>query len=438
MLPQEIIRNKRDGKALTSAEIDDFIQGMATGSVSEGQVAAFAMAVVLNGTDMAERVALTRAMTVSGTVLNWSGLDGPVLDKHSSGGIGDKVSLILAPVVAACGGYVPMISGRGLGHTGGTLDKMDAIPGYVSQPDLTALRRTVTETGCAIIGATADLAPADKTIYAIRDVTATVESLGLITASILSKKLAAGLDALVMDIKTGSGAFCADFDTALELAESIVTVGNGAGMKTTALITDMNEPLGRTAGNALEVLEVALVLTGGPADSRLLEVTRELVAELLVMGNLADDIAAARVRFDDVLASGAAAERFAHMVKMSGGPDDFLERADAYLPKAKIIRPFVPTRTGFVTAIDTRAVGMAIVEMGGGRTRPTDTIDHAVGLSDIRGIGCTVGPDAPFCMVHASDEASAKTALARLETAVTTGDTAPARSKPIKRRIAVD
>src|SRR3954470_18624387 len=289
MLPQEIIRKKRDGGTLTEAEIGFMVDGLTQNTVSEGQVAAFAMAVFFRGLSMPERVALTVAMRNSGTVLDWKGLDlpGPVIDKHSTGGIGDKVSLMLAPILAACGGFNPMISGRGLGHTGGTLDKLDSIPGYQSQPDLETFRRVVKAVGCAVIGQTDDLAPADRRLYAIRDVTATVESIPLITASILSKKLAAGLDALVMDVKTGSGAFMAELAGARELARSIVDVANGAGLKTAALITDMNQALGRNVGNALEVAEAIDYLTGEARDPRLHAATIALAGELLALAGLA-------------------------------------------------------------------------------------------------------------------------------------------------------
>jgi thymidine phosphorylase len=264
MLPQEIIRAKRDGRALTAAEIDEFIAGLTSGAVTEGQVAAFAMAVFFRGMEIDERVHLTRAMMRSGDTLDWSGakLPGPLVDKHSTGGVGDNVSLMLAPMLAACGAYVPMISGRGLGHTGGTLDKLDSIPGYATQPDIATFRRVVAEAGCAIIGQTADLAPADKRLYAVRDVTATVESIALITASILSKKLAAGLQALVMDVKTGSGAFMPTREGSRELARSIAHVATRAGLPTVALITDMNEPLASAAGNAVEVQNAVDYLTG--------------------------------------------------------------------------------------------------------------------------------------------------------------------------------
>ena len=264
LLPQEIIRTKRNGEALDERSIASFVAGIADGSLSEGQVAAFAMAVFLNGMEAGEQAALTRAMTNSGSILDWRrvGLEGPVVDKHSTGGVGDKVSLMLAPIVAACGAYVPMISGRGLGHSGGTMDKLESIPGYDTMPDLGTFMRNVREIGCSIIGQTSELAPADQRLYAIRDITATVESVPLITASILSKKLAAGLDHLVMDVKFGSGAFMGGADDSRALALNIVNIASSAGLPTTALLTDMNQVLGHTAGNALEVMETIDFLTG--------------------------------------------------------------------------------------------------------------------------------------------------------------------------------
>ncbi|WP_374377281.1 thymidine phosphorylase [Dongia sp.] len=420
LLPQEIIRKKRDAQRLTPGEIEFFVSGLSSGAVSEGQVAAFAMAVFFRGMDMTERVALTRAMMQSGVVLDWSPLklDGPILDKHSTGGVGDKVSLILGPIVAACGGYVPMISGRGLGHTGGTLDKFDSIPGYRTAPDLETFRKVVKNAGCAIIGQTADLAPADRRFYAIRDVTATVESVPLITASILSKKLAAGLNGLVMDVKTGSGAFAAELKMARELADSIVRVANGAGVKTSALITDMNQVLGHTAGNALEMREAIACLRGDTCDARLLDVTLALSAELLIIGNRAEDVKQARRMAERALESGRAAEHFQRMVVGLGGPADIVERADKYLPQAPVVRPCYPEEAGTIHIMDVRAVGMAVVALGGGRTRPEDDIDHRVGLTDIAGLGDQVGPDRPLAIVHAADEASASVAMERVRRAV--------------------
>ncbi len=422
MLPQEIIRRKRDGETLSDEEIAFFIRGLSDGSISEGQIAAFAMAVFFRGMSRAETVALTRAMTASGTTLHWDGFAGPILDKHSTGGIGDKVSLILAPIVAACGGCVPMISGRGLGHTGGTLDKLDSIPGYDTAPDLARFRAAGRAAGCAIIGQTADLAPADRRLYAIRDVTATVESTPLIVASILSKKLAAGLDALVMDVKVGSGAFLPSLDAARELATNLVEVAEGAGLPCRALLTDMNQCLGRTAGNALEVRESIDMLTGRGDDGRLREVTLALAGELLLLGGMVESSDAARARVEEALASGRAAEHFARMVTALGGPADLLDAPERHLAAAPVQIPVPAPQTGIITAIDARALGLAVVGLGGGRRRPDDAIDHAVGLADVRGIGETVGPDRPLAVVHARSDAAATEAARMLQAAMTVGE----------------
>ncbi len=438
MLPQEIVRAKRDGVALDAATIQAFVRGITDGSVTESQASAFAMAVFFRGMDLGERVALTRAMRDSGTVMDWRGLNlpGPVIDKHSTGGVGDKVSLILAPMLAACGGFVPMVSGRGLGHTGGTLDKFEAIPGYQAKPDNDLLRKVVKEVGCAVIGATDDIAPADKRLYAIRDVTATVESLDLITASILSKKLAAGLDALVMDVKFGSGAFMQRFEDAEALAESIVTVAVGAELPAVALLTDMNEVLGHSAGNALEMRECLAILRGEPAEPRLYEVTARLAAELLALCKLAPDVATGRAMADRAMSSGQAAERFARMVHALGGPSDLVENPDRYLDVAPVVRPVVADRVGRVAAIDTRAVGMAVVALGGGRTKTSDPIDFAVGFDTVAGLGAEVGPGRqPLAIVHARNAAMADEAERRLRAAFTVADAAPPRGPLIAKRI---
>lgn len=415
MIPQELIRRKRDGGVLTADEIVAFVTGMTDGSIAESQVSAFAMAVFFQGMTMDERVALTRCMTESGRRMDWDDLDlgGPVLDKHSTGGVGDKVSLILAPVIAAMGGYVPMISGRGLGHTGGTLDKLESIPGYRATPDHTLFRQTVKTAGCAIIGQTDDLAPADRRLYAIRDVTATVESIPLITASILSKKLAAGLDGLVMDVKTGSGAFASGMAMAEELAGSIVEVAGGAGLPATAVITDMNQVLGTTAGNALEVRESIDLLTGSAGDPRLVEVLTELAIEMGLLGQLAtgdNQRAELSRKVGEALSSGAAAEHFGRMVTALGGPADLVEKPEHYLGRAPVRHTVRVPAAGYVASVDTRAIGIAVIELGGGRRRVTDEIDHAVGLDHIRGIGEAVGPDQPLCIIHARDEDSARRA----------------------------
>lgn len=417
-LPQETIRLKRDGGTLSDEALADFIAGLTDGSVTEGQAAAFAMAVFFRGLSVPERVALTRAMTHSGTVLAWD-LPGPVLDKHSTGGVGDTVSLPLAAMVAACGGYVPMISGRGLGHTGGTLDKLASIPGYDVAPDPALFRRAVAEVGCAIIGQTERMAPADKRLYAIRDVTGTVESLDLITASILSKKLAAGLGGLVMDVKQGSGAFMASLPEAQALADSIVSVATGAGLPTRALITDMDAPLASAAGNAVEVAYALDYLTGACREPRFHAVTVALGAQMLVLGKLATDAADATARLEEALASGRAAERFARMVAALGGPADLLERPAAHLPAAPVRRRV--EATGTVASVATREVGLAVIALGGGRTRPQDGIDPAVGLTDLARPGEAGGL---LATIHAADDASADRAEAALRAAYRMG-TAP-------------
>ena len=414
LLPQEIIRAKRDGNELAPEEIAFLIRGLTEGGIGEGQVAAFAMAVFLKGMTQGETVALTLAMRDSGRVLDWSDLPGPVVDKHSTGGIGDKVSLVLAPVLAACGAYVPMLSGRGLGHTGGTLDKLESIPGYTTQPELDRLRQVVRAAGCAVIGQTDDLAPADGRLYAIRDVTATVESIPLITASILAKKLACGLQALVMDVKTGSGAFMPTRERAEALARSIVGVAHGAGLPTTALLTEMGQCLGHTAGNAVEVREAVAMLKGEPAHPQLAEVVLALCGEALALARLAPDATAGRAAAAAALASGAAAERFGRMVAGLGGPTDFLERYATHLPAAPLVRPVHPPRTGRVRAVDARALGLAVVELGGGRRHAAHPVDHAVGLTEVRAIGDEVGPDRPLALIHARDEATQTAASARL------------------------
>ena len=440
LLPQEIIRRKRDGATLSRAEIEFFVRGITDGSVSEGQVAAFAMAVYFKDMVMEERVALTLAMRDSGQVLEWRSLDlpGPVMDKHSTGGVGDVVSLLLGPMVAACGGFVPMISGRGLGHTGGTLDKFDAIPGYCSTPDIDTFRQVVKNVGVAIIGQTAQLAPADKRVYAIRDVTATVESVAMITSSILSKKLSAGLDYLVMDVKVGSGAFMPSYEKSLELAHSIVSVGTDAGLPTAALLTDMNESLAPSAGNALEVRLALDYLCGRERPARLHEVTMALCAEMLLLGGLADSLDRARARLQTALDSGAAAERFARMVSALGGPADLLECPDACLESAPVLTTAIAQRSGFVQRCDCRSLGLTVLGLGGGRSRPTDSIDFAVGLSELVQIGDQVEAGQPLAMVHARTAAAAEQAARELQLAYQIGDTAPAPGTAIYTRIGSD
>ncbi len=418
LLPQEIIRKKRDGSKLDPAEITAFIEGLTAGGVTEGQAAAFTMVVFFNGMQAEETVALTLAMRDSGSILSWQDLEGPVLDKHSTGGIGDKVSLILAPLIAAIGGYVPMISGRGLGHTGGTLDKLDSIPGYVSTPDLETFRRAVSQAGSAIVGQTAELAPADGRLYAIRDVTATVDIAPMIVASILSKKLAAGLSGLVMDVKVGSGAFLPSIDDARSLASDLVTVAEGAGLPCRAVLTDMNQCLGQTAGNALEVREAIDFLRGKNREPRLAAVTLGLAARLAELGGLAASADEARGLLTRALEEGRAAEHFQKMVSALGGPSDLVDHPEKHLPEAPVQRPaFIGE--GYVTAIDARSLGLAIIELGGGRTRPGDDIDPRVGFSDVLSIGDKVEKNRPIAVVHAGSEADAERAVDRLKAAVT-------------------
>ncbi|MFK7909442.1 MAG: thymidine phosphorylase [Akkermansiaceae bacterium] len=425
MLPQEIIRKKRDDEPLSAEELQFFAQGIADESISEGQIAALGMAVYFQGMTPDEAAALTLAMRDTGDVLDWQqeNFSGPIIDKHSTGGVGDGVSLMLGPLLAACGGYVPMISGRGLGHTGGTLDKLDAIPGYNSTPDNELFRKTVRDCGIAIIGQTGNLAPADKRFYATRDITATVESIPLITASILSKKFAAGLDCLCMDVKTGSGAFMPTHEDSVALAQSIVDIGNAAGVKTSALITDMNQPLGSSAGNAVEVREAIDFLTNESQNPRLLQVVFSLCTELILLGELAENPADAAAMLENVLASGKAVEHFEKMVHSLGGPVDLIEKPDAYLAKASVVRPVILDQTGYVSSIDTRKLGMAVVELGGGRMRAEDSIDPAVGLSDFLPIGART--EEPLAVIHAQTESDWEHAAKSVRDAYSVSDKAP-------------
>ena len=429
MLFVDVIRKKRDGLALSDEDIEFFVNGLADGSLPAEQVSALAMAVFLNSMTFEEAGLLTRRMAASGLMLDWSDMDlgGPVVDKHSTGGIGDKVSFLLAPIAAACGCFVPMISGRGLGHGGGTLDKIAAIPGYdpIPAPDL--FKRVVKEVGCAIIGQTEDLAPADRRLYSIRDVTSTVESVPLITASILSKKMAAGLDGLVMDVKYGSGAFMSTMDEAEILATSIIGTGQASGLATHALITDMNENLGLTAGNAVEVREAVEFLRGDVREPRLNEVTLALVAEMLVVGGIEADRTKGIARANEVVESGAAAEHFGRMVAALGGPADFMDSYLDHLPRAAVIRPVPAATTGVLNAVNGRHFGHGIIEMGGGRRKVDDELDLSVGFVDVLPIGSAVEPETPLAIVHAATEAQADVASRMLKEACEIGEAAPPR-----------
>ncbi|MBL74015.1 thymidine phosphorylase [Idiomarina baltica] len=405
-LTREIIRVKRDGGELDEASLAAFIKGITDETVSESQIAAMAMAIFLNGMSERETRLLTRYMRDSGDVLNWHSLnlDGPVLDKHSTGGVGDNVSLMLGPIIAACGGYVPMISGRGLGHTGGTLDKFDSIPGYQTHPTNDLFRRAVHDVGVAIIGQTGSLAPADKRFYATRDVTSTVESLPLITASILSKKLAEGLDGLVLDVKAGSGAFMDNEQKARELADTLVRVGSQLGVPTRAVITDMNQPLAPCAGNAIEVKSAIDYLSGNNRPNRLHQVTVALAVEALLAGGLADNSDSAKESVNRVLESGKALEVFEKMVHTLGGPHDLIERIEDYLPQAEVIKPVLAQQNGYITQIHARDLGNAVVSLGGGRLTSTDKLDYSVGISEIAELGAAVEKGQPLAVVHAANE----------------------------------
>ena len=436
-LPQESIRRKRDGGRLSREVLDAIAAGLADGSLGDAQAAAFAMAVFFRGMQPDECAEFTWAMRDSGDVFDWSdaGLTGPVLDKHSTGGVGDLVSLPLGPMLAACGAVVPMISGRGLGHTGGTLDKLESIPGYDVHPGNERLRRVLADAGVVIIGAGERLAPADRRLYAIRDVTATVDCIPLITASILSKKLAAGLDGLVLDVKTGNGAVMPQLEESRALARSLVCVAAQAGLPATALITDMSQPLARSAGNALEVLESIAMLKGEPVDDRLMDVTLSLGAVLLVQGNLAADEKTGRAMLAASLASGAAAERFARMVAGLGGPSDLLERPESHLESAPVVIDVPAPRAGWLGTIDTRALGLAIVALGGGRRHPGASVDPRVGLDRIRPLGTQVVAGESLARIHAADSAAAAHALELVQVALGVVDQAPSLHDPVIERV---
>jgi len=435
ILPQEIIAKKRDGQALSTDEIDVLVQGLVDGGIVDAQAGAFAMATLLNGMDDAETVALTRAMARSGRQLSWDDLPGPAVDKHSTGGIGDKVSLVLAPLLAAAGAYCPMVSGRGLGHTGGTLDKLESYQGYETRPTLDRFVATVRDAGCAIVGQTDDLAPADGRLYAIRDVTATVESRPLIVASILSKKLAVGAAGLVMDIKLGNGAFMTSLDEARALGQAIAGVANAAGLRTVAVITDMNQCLGRTAGNALEVGEAVGVLRGETRDRRLGEVVLTLGGELMVLVGLEATAVGARRRLQRHLADGSAAERFAQMIAALGGPSNALNAGALAHAIAPCAIPIMASRSGYVAAIETRSLGLAVIGLGGGRTRPGQAIDHAVGLTEVKAIGDPIERGEPLAFVHGRDSGATRAVAARLANAFTIDETRPRRPHVIVERL---
>lgn len=435
MQPQDIIRRKRDGEVLDASDIAAFVRGIGDGEVSEGQIGAFTMAVYLNGMTAPERVALSLAMRDSGRVLDWSamGIDEKrLIEKHSSGGVGDeKITLLVIPLAAACGVFAPNLSGWGLDYCGGEIDMLDSIPGYDTAPSSETFMAAVKSAGGAIIGPTPDLAPADRKIFKVRDVTATVESVALITGSIMSKKLAAGPRGMVITVGSGSGAYMATPDDARELAESMSEVASGAGLPSVMLLTDLNAFVGTAIGAATEVIETVDFLTGRYRDARVTDLTLTVTAEMIVLAGLETDIDAARALAASRLEDGSAARHFGLMVKALGGPADFVERPADHLPAAAVIKPVFATESGFVAGMNTREIGLALVGLGGGRKLPEEAIDLSVGLTDFRQVGDAVGPDRPLCTIHARSEAEWETAAARVRAAVQISDTPPAPLGPI-------
>lgn len=419
LLPQEIIRIKRNGGSLSQEQIQYFVDGLVTLNFNDAQAGSMAMAIFLQGMETREIIDFTMAMKNSGDVLSWPELDGPVVDKHSTGGVGDKVSFMLAAIVAACGAYVPMIAGRGLGHTGGTSDKLESIAGFNVQPSISEFKRIVKDLGMAIISQTDNLAPADKRLYGIRDITATVESIPLITASILSKKLAEGLDSLVMDVKVGNGAMMSNIEDARALAQSIVNVANGAGVLTQAIITDMNQVLGATAGNALEMAETVKYLNGSLREPRLHAVVVSLAKAMLVSAKIAENEDIAMKKINQVLASGAAADIFAKMIHALGGPSDFMEDPWRSMQRANIIVDVIAPEHGYITGMQTRDIGMAVVVLKGGRTANGQQIDHSVGFDRILPIGTRINRGDIVARVHASDQNAATAASQQYLAALT-------------------
>ena len=420
----DIIARKRDGAALTREEIAFFVAGATAGSWPDYQSSALLMAIVLRGMTAEETAWLTGAMVQSGVRVDLSEISGAKVDKHSTGGVGDKTSLILAPLAASCGLKVPMMSGRGLGHTGGTLDKLEAIPGFRVNLSLAEMKAALVRVGCAMMGQTSEIAPADKTLYALRDVSGTVESIPLISASIMSKKIAEGIDALVLDVKTGRGAFMKTEADSRRLAESLVSIGNASGVKTEAVITSMDAPLGRAVGNALEVVECLDVLKGGgPAD--LVSVSVELTARMLVLGGVAADRLEADRRVRAAIASGAGLERFRQIVEHQGGDprvvDDY-----GRLPSAPSRHRVTAPRAGVITDLDAELIGRASVALGAGRDRVEDAVDPAVGIMVLAQPGERVGAGDPVLELHYRDPSRLDAALALATTAIAVGETPPA------------
>jgi pyrimidine-nucleoside phosphorylase len=420
----DIIVSKRDGRTLTHDEIRFFVDGVTAGTLPDYQASALLMAILLRGMTAEETAWLTDAMVHSGVRVDLRDIPGVKVDKHSTGGVGDKTSLILAPLAAACGVPVPMMSGRGLGHTGGTLDKLEAIPGFRVNLSLEEMKAALATIGCAMIGQTAQIAPADKTLYALRDVTGTVESIPLISASIMSKKIAEGIDALVLDVKTGSGAFMKTEADSRRLAESLVAIGNASGVKTEAIITAMDTPLGHAVGNALEVIECIEVLKGsGPKD--LIDVSVELTARMLVLGRVAPDQAAATQQVQRAIASGAGLERFRRIIDLQGGDPKVVDDYQR-MPHVADRHIVAASRAGFITAVDAALVGRASVALGAGRDRVEDPVDPAVGIMVVAKPGDAVRAGAPVLELHYRDRARLDAAIRLTSQAITIGDERPA------------
>ena len=425
MRPQDVIRKKRDGAQLSREEIVFFIEGVTRGTIADYQVSALLMAIFLNGMDDSEQEILTEAMLHSGNILDFSSIQKPKADKHSTGGVGDKTSLLIAPMVAACGVCVPMISGRGLGHTGGTLDKLESIPGYRVDLNASEFEKVLQTVGYAMSGQTAELAPADKKMYALRDATATVEAIPLIVASIISKKGAAGLDAMVIDVKVGSGAFMREQDRAQALAHALVKTGNACGIRTRALLTDMNQPLGRAVGNSIEVKECIELLRGEVEDGAgpVLDLSIELSAHMLVLAHVDDSLDAARSRLKDILSSGKALEAFRNNVAAQGGDVRVCDAPAEFLPLAEESFKVESRRSGFVTKVNTADIGHAIAAIGGGRVRIDDEIDPSVGFTTDVKIGDRIDAGGALGTVYCGAEAKAMEAVQAIQAAYEIGDT---------------
>ena len=437
MRPQDVIRKKRDGQELSREEIAFFVEGVTTGKIADYQISALLMAIYLNGMSQLEQQLLTEAMLESGRILDFSDISKPKADKHSTGGVGDKTSLLIAPLVASCGAAVPMISGRGLGHTGGTLDKLESIPGYRVNLGVDEFKRVLQDVGYAMAGQTAELAPADKKMYALRDATATVEAIPLIVASIISKKGAAGLDAMVIDVKVGNGAFMREEAQAKALAHALVSTGNSCGIKTRALLTDMNQPLGRAVGNSLEVLECLNILRGEAKDAArpVLDLSMDLSAHMLVLANVEQTLEAAHARLQRMIDSGAVLETLRNNIIAQGGDPRVCDDPATFLPLVSECVKVESPRSGLITRIETTEIGHAIAAIGGGRVRIEDVVDPTVGfVTDVK-IGDHIAEGDEIGVVYCADSDRGEEAAKRIQAAYTVSDDAPAKPLTLVKEI---